>query len=369
MLPQGRDKRATIRDVAAVAGVSVMTVSNAVNGRLTSMSLQTHLRIKDAIERLGYRPQTTARNLRLAQHESVGVIVVSQDPAFLADPFVTQVVAGLTNHLGSQGYSAMLQGLAPEQVGLSRLVLNVRTDGFCVMLSGSPRQRASCLDILLGVGQPVVLFQETLKLPEADTCVIRQDDRGGGRLIGGEVLQAGAKNLLMVVPKQYWPAIGERVHGVKDAVRDHASNAKLTVLKTSDASFAEIQAGVADYLDHNPKPDAVLAGNDQMGIAAMKLLASRGCKIPTDVLVTGFNAFEFWQYTDPVLTTVRSPAYQMGARGGKELLDRLRAGAFATREIIYPVDLQKGGFKLIAQSDLLSVGRGLTQLRSAPSRK
>lgn len=321
----------------------MMTVSNAVNGRLSSMSLDTHQRIKDAIEQLGYRPQTTARNLRLAQHESVGVIVVSQDPAFLADPFVTQVVAGLTNQLGSQGYSAMLQGLAPEQVGSSRLVRNVRTDGFCVMLSGSPRQRANCLDIFLGAGQPVVLFQETIKLPDVDACVIRQDDRGGGRLIGQEVLRAGARDLLMLVPKRYWPAIGERVHGVKDAVRGHTDRAKLTVLKTSDGSFGDIQSGLADYLDTNSKPDAVLAGNDQMGIAAMKLLARRGLRVPADILVTGFNAFEFWQYTDPILTTVRSPAYEMGARGGEALLDRLRIGAFKTREITYPVELQKGG--------------------------
>ncbi len=341
--PRARDRRVTIRDVAADAEVSVMTVSNAVNGRLSSMSPQTHQRIKEAIARLGYRPQTTARNLRLARHETIGVIVVSEDPAFLADPFVTQIVAGLSNQLGSHGYAAMLQGLAPEAIGLSRLVRNVRTDGLCAMLSGSPRQRESCRDVLLGVSQPLVLFQETLKLPEADTCLIRQDDHAGGRLVCGEVLDKGARDLVMLVPKRYWPAIGERVRGVKDLIRERKSQARLTVVKSSDASFADIQSGLSDYLDAHPKPDAVLAGNDQIGIAAMKLLASRGLKVPADLLLTGFNAFDFWQYTDPVLTTVRSPAYAMGARGAEEMLERLRNGAFATREIVYPVDLQRGG--------------------------
>ena len=59
--------------------------------------------------------------------------------------------------------------------------------------------------------------------------------------------------------------------------------------------------------------------------------------------ITGFNAFEFWQYTTPVLTTVRSPAYEMGARGADEILNRLTAGGFEQSEIVFPVELQPGG--------------------------
>ena len=89
--------------------------------------------------------------------------------------------------------------------------------------------------------------------------------------------------------------------------------------------------------------DAIIGGNDQMGIAAMKLMAGRGLQVPSDVAITGFNAFEFWQYTVPVLTSVRSPAYEMGARGGAEILKRLGSGRFDKPEIIYSVALQRGG--------------------------
>ena len=60
------------------------------------------------------------------------------------------------------------------------------------------------------------------------------------------------------------------------------------------------------------------------------------------LLVTGFNAFEFWRYTDPVLTTVHSPAYEMGARGGAEIVERLKNGVFGERDIVYPVGLKVG---------------------------
>ena len=75
----------------------------------------------------------------------------------------------------------------------------------------------------------------------------------------------------------------------------------------------------------------------------MKLMAARGRRVPGDVAITGFNAFEFWKFTDPVLTTIRSPAYEMGARGGEEILARLASGAFGRREIVYPVEFQRGG--------------------------
>ena len=75
----------------------------------------------------------------------------------------------------------------------------------------------------------------------------------------------------------------------------------------------------------------------------MKLMAAHGRRVPNDVVITGFNAFEFWQFTDPVLTTIHSPAYEMGARGGEEILARLDSGSFDRREIVFPVELQRGG--------------------------
>jgi LacI family transcriptional regulator len=116
----------------------------------------------------------------------------------------------------------------------------------------------------------------------------------------------------------------------------------LRVVVCGNADMADTQAALARDIEANGLPDAILAGNDQMGIAAMKLVTSRGRHVPKDIAITGFNAFDFWQYTTPVLTTVRSPAYEMGARGGEEILKRLSTGSFERREIVFPVSLQRG---------------------------
>ncbi|MFO1058198.1 MAG: LacI family DNA-binding transcriptional regulator [Dongiaceae bacterium] len=337
-------RRTTIRDIARAVGVSPMTVSNVINDRPGAVGAETRARVEQEIERQGYRPQSAGRSLRRAERLSIGLLILDDAPTYLADPFTTQVVAGLSNHLSEHGYGLLLQGMPPAAVGRSPLIRDLRTDGICAMLSGSDAVRRACLDTLASLGEPVLLFQETLRPPPAaDFCRIRQDDRGGGRMLGETVLAAGAERLLMLVPQLHWPAIGERIAGVRQAMRAAGGSASLRIVRCAESEFGAIQAALAADLDAAGEPEAILAGNDQIGIAALKLMRARGRRVPRDVLITGFNAFDFWQYTDPVLTTVRSPAYEIGARGGEEILQRLRVGSFSDPDLVFPVALQRGG--------------------------
>jgi len=340
--PRRAPGQVTLREVAKAAGVSPMTVSNLINERVGTMRPETRLRIAAEIDRLGYRPHSLARSLRLSRHSSIGMIIIDEAPHYLADPFTTQIVAGLSNRLNSNGYGLLLQGLSAEAFASSPLVRGIRTDAIGIILSGPDATRRAIVETLARLGQPLVLFQETLRFPGADLCVIRQADREGGRLVAREVLRLGARRLVVLAPATDWPAIDERTAGVREAAGEVAGATELRVVRCGDAELRDTQAALARDIDAHGPPDAILAGNDQMGIAAMKLMASRGCAMPRDVAITGFNAFEFWQYTEPVLTTVRSRAYEMGARGGEAILKRLTAGAFDQAEIVYPVELQRG---------------------------
>ena len=339
----GRPGTATIRDVALAAGVSAMTVSNLINERAGTMRAETRKRIEAAIKRLSYRPHSMARSLRLAKQLFIGMIIIDEQPHYLADPFTTHIVAGLSNQLNSNGYGLLLQGLSAKIFRSSPLIRGIRTDAICIMMSGSDATRRGIVNALLALGQPLVVFQDTLRFRRADLCTIRQADRDGGRLVGEEVLKLGARHLAMLVPEVHWPAIAERVKGVREAIRKAAAGAELRVVRCGDGELRDTQAALDEDTAEQGLPDAIIAGNDQMGIAAMKLMASRNLKVPRDIAITGFNAFEFWQYTSPVLTTVRSPAYEMGARGGVEILKRLSQGRFDRPEIVYPVELQPGG--------------------------
>jgi LacI family transcriptional regulator len=338
-----RTSPATIRDVAKAAGVSPMTISNFLNERTGTMRPETRGRIAAEIERLGYRPHSMARGLRLAKQLSIGMIIIDEAPQYLADPFTTHVVAGLSNRLNTMGYGLLMQGLSAEAFRSSSIIRGIRTDAICVMLSGSDALRRGIVETLLALRQPLLVFQDTLKFPDADLCTIRQADREGGRLVGAEVLKLGVRSVVALVPEAHWPAIAERVKGLRDAIRERGGEVVLRVVKCGDGELHDTRAALAGDIDAHGRPDAIVAGNDQMGIAAMKLMADQGVEVPRDVAITGFNAFDFWQYTTPVLTTVRSPAYEMGARGAHEILNRLSAGRFEQPEIVFPVELQPGG--------------------------
>ena len=85
-----------------------------------------------------------------------------------------------------------------------------------------------------------------------------------------------------------------------------------------------------------------MAATDSMGVAALKACESMSVEVPKRLIVTGFNGFDQWRYTRPTLTTVVSPAYEMGRHAGNILVQRLRDGRFRQRNVVFPVTLSPG---------------------------
>jgi len=337
-----RRVRATIKDVAKAAEVSAMTVSNVLNGRLQFVSAATKKRVEREIERLGYRRQANARNLRVAEQRSIGMVIVDESPAFLADFFTCQVVAGLANVLNGADYTLTLQGMPEGELAQSMIMRNFEVAGFCAMISGPRAERSKVIGQLIDLDQPVVVFQEEIDAPGRDICTIRQDDRGGGRLIGDHLLARRVEDMLMVAPRQDWPAIENRTAGVRESLAASGGTARLTLLESASESFADVQSAVAQHLASHALPGALIGANDPIATAAMLLLLDRGVRVPEDVRVIGFNGFEAHRYSRPRLTTVISPAYALGERAGHAMLARLKDGVFAQHDHVLPVHFDPG---------------------------
>ncbi|MBC9209544.1 LacI family DNA-binding transcriptional regulator [Roseomonas aerophila] len=338
---QRQTRISRLRDVAEAAGVTPMTVSNVLNGR-PGASAETRAKVLREVERLNYRPDANARRLRLERTGSIGVLVLDSAPDYLRDPFITNVIAGLGNVAAEKAFSLVLQGVRPHAATVPPLLAQSETDALCLLLSGTPAARMRLLEQVARLRQPVVLVQERDTGGLQDACLLRQDDREGGRLLGIHLrrrLQPGTR-VLFLTPSIAWTAQSERGEGLRLGL---GRGIRLRRVLCGDESFGATQEALSRALEQNGVPNAIVGGNDQMALAAMALLQARGLAVPDAVPVAGFNAFEMFRFVQPTLTTIASPAYEMGVRAGEELLLRLQDGAFRQTEIVLPVQLREGG--------------------------
>ncbi|MBL8582650.1 MAG: LacI family DNA-binding transcriptional regulator [Rhizobiaceae bacterium] len=335
-----RSRRPTIADVARLANVSQMTVSNVVNRRFGSMGQQTRETVEKAIAELGYRPHASGRSLKLSKRFSIGMVVVDESPTFLADPFITNLVAGLSNHLNQRDYGLVVQGMRADHLPEAALIRRHETDALCVFLSGERAKRAQMISDFAGLGQPVVVMQEAV--PKGSGLYsVRQDDRAGSAELALHLHARGARHVLFLAPDVAWPAIEERIEGARTVLL--ARECRFSVVQCGDGGFDATRTALAAAVAAGGWPPAIMGGNDQMGIAALKWCADQGRTAPSDILVSGFNAFETWRYSTPSLTTVVSPAYELGETAGGILLSVLQGEPVRRREHVLPVRLKIGG--------------------------
>jgi LacI family transcriptional regulator len=334
-----KSQRTTLTDVARAAAVSVMTVSNVVRGKFVLP--RNKARVEEAIARLNYRPNLSARSLRTSEARSMGIVIADPDPAFLIDPFISRLVSGLSNYLSSIDYTLDIQGVVPERFASAGILRKDRNDALCAILCGPSALRRQHLAFLRQLDQPVVIFQEVFKSPSLNVALIRQDDLGGGKLIAQLLLKQRARRLVFLRPALDWSAVEQRERGVRLVYSRAGAGNQVTTVQTPSESFDDVRSTVQKYLSRNV-PDAIVAATDSMGVATLKACESMGIEVPKKLIVTGFNGFDLWRYTRPTLTTVMSPAYEMGRHAGSMLVQRLRDGRFQRRNVVFPVTLSAG---------------------------
>jgi LacI family transcriptional regulator len=334
-----KSARATLNDVAREAGVSVMTVSNFVRSK--PVRLTTRKRVEEAIARLNYRPNVSARSLRLSQEYSVGIVIADSDPAFLNDPFISRLVSGLSNYLSSLDYTLDVQGVAPERFGNATILNKAGNEALCAILCGPKALRRTHFENLNRLGQPIVVFQEAFSSSAPNVAVVSQDDVSGGKQLGQHLLKKRLRSVVFVRPALEWCALEHREKGLRSVLASAAPSIDVKTLISASEQFDDVQQIIKDHLARTT-PDAIVAATDSMAAAALKTCELAGIRVPKDMLIAGFNGFDVWRYTSPTMTTVVSPAYELGRQAGELLIQRLRTGSFPKRNLVLPVRLQPG---------------------------
>jgi LacI family transcriptional regulator len=331
----------TLADVSRDAGVSVMTVSNVVRGRADLVKLETRRRVEESVAKLNYRPNLSARSLRLSENRSVGIVIADTDPAYLTDPFISRLVSGLSNYLSGLDYTLDIQGVAPERFENATILRKAGNDALCAILCGPKQLRQAHFNYLQKLGPPLIVFQEVFQSKADNVALVHQDDRAGGAALARHLLKRRVRSIVFVRPLLDWCAVEQREKGLRSVFSREGRSIDIKTLLTPTEGFDDVQRTVAEHLGSRV-PDAIVAATDSLAGAVLTACEDRGLSVPNDIAVTGFNGFDVWRYTRPSLTTVMSPAYEMGRYAGELLMQRLRGQGFSRLNTIFPVTLHEG---------------------------
>jgi len=328
-------KRATIADVAAKAGVSRTSVSRVLNGR-GELSEETRDRVVLAIRELGYRPSEVARSLSSQKTYTVGVIVYD-----LLNPGLAEIVNSVQVELAREGYRTIVACMA-GQVAAGETCLSLiedrRVDGI-IITNPLPDSDVAAPG---GALSPELARTGTNCYHPSTRRVSRAkfDNLVGGQVAAAHLLGLGHHHIGVLVGPERWGNVDERLAGVRIAREQCSLPSSVTIVER--ATEWSIPAGyhaTLRLLERMPSVTAILALYDLLAIGALRALSDRGKRVPDDVAVIGFNDEVFADYAVPRLSTVRANCSDMGKLAAQLLLDLLGDNDAEPREVIVPVQL------------------------------
>jgi DNA-binding LacI/PurR family transcriptional regulator len=320
-------RRTTLRDVAAAAGVSMGTASNAFN-RPDLLSEAMRERVLGEARRLGYSgPDPVARRLRTGRAGAFGLIFTDRLPYAFEDEASVIFLGGVARALEDSAAGLLLIPTSASREVAAQVVRGAAVDGFLVYSTptGDPR-----LEAALDRGIPTVTVDEPHDVP---TPWIGIDDRAAGREAAHHLVELGHEHVAVLsfythaLDDETLPfdATQARLDGYRDGLGS-AWDPDLVVRARGNRPETGRRA-LAQFLEFDPPPTAVLAMADALAAGVLHEAAERGIDVPGQLSVVGFDGVPLAALTEPPLTTVYQPTEEKGELAARTLLEAIEADA------------------------------------------
>ncbi|GAA4384356.1 LacI family DNA-binding transcriptional regulator [Tsukamurella soli] len=324
------DRAPTLREIADRAGVHVSTVSRVLRQDEPADGWSdSALRIRALAEELGYQRNVWAASLRTRRTATIGVVMPR-----LTDGVVATTYTGIEEAATAAGYSVLLSS-PPDEVAAQRrsvaLLVGRQVDG--LLLSSLHAPAAEFVDSL-GLTIPVVTLT---RHADSGLPFVGADDVAGGALAARHLLGRGYTDLALAAGPPHATTASDRAAGFRAALAD------VGIALPGDrvaASAFDVDGGVAAgraLLDRPDRPRAVFAVSDTIAIGILGMARDLGLRVPDDLAVIGYNDIPVAAQLPVPLSTLRSPARQIGATAVRRLVDAIDGRAPETTRL--PVEL------------------------------
>jgi len=324
-------RRPTMREVAAVAGVSLSTVSRVVNGG-DGVRADLVVRVRDAVDLLGYRHNLTASALRRADGSSASIGLIVED---VSNPFFGAVHRGVEDVARARGMLTLV-GSSDEEPererelaeafggrGIDGLVLATAVDDSSYLM----RERAA--------GVALVFVDRPPRFLDADTVVT--DNAGGARLAVEHLLEAGHRRIGFLGDRPDVHTAAERLRGYRETLARHGVEEELDLVRHPQFRGVDAYETTCELLRSNTPPTALFTGQNLITIGAVRALHSLG--LHEQVALVGFDDIVLADAVSPGLTVVAQDPGGLGRAAAELLFERLDGFDGPSRRVELPTRL------------------------------
>jgi LacI family transcriptional regulator len=329
--------RASVKDVAARAGVSLGTVSNVLN-RPDSVRPATRTKVERAILELGFVRNDSARQLRAGSSRTIVYVCLD-----VGNPFFTDVSRGIDEVAAEQGLAVFLCNTDQDEVREQRYLeqlLEQQVRGVCITPVDGMSDR---LRQLTRGGVPVVFVDRSPHGQDAEWCSVGVDDVLGGELATTHLLDLGHEQIAFTGGPHSIPQVADRLLGAERAMRAAGSAPQnLLYLEVEANTVAEGRRAGARLLGvpKRRRPTAIFCANDLLALGVLQQMTQRGLSVPGDLAIVGYDDIEFAAAAAVPLTSVSQPRHQLGRAAAELLVEEADArGAHRHRQVSFDPEL------------------------------
>jgi LacI family transcriptional regulator len=322
-----KSRKATLRDVARLAKVSTVTVSNVMNHR-HNVSSETRVRVMNAVRRTGYTVNMAARGLAGGRTNTLGILVPD-----LTTQYMGEIVRGAMEEARRAGMELLISTAFNDTRERNQLnLLRGITDGLILVLPHTDDKEIQTIE---SAGVPIVLIDHRgsdIKLPAVDI-----DNYTGGRTATEYLLGLNHKRIGFVAG--YYQASSERLRGYKEALLNAGVSFNSRFVLEGNFSQPGGFSATRQLLSLPKPPTAIFAANDLSAFGVIEAVKEHGLRVPDDISVIGFDDIPMASQVYPPLTTMRQPLADMGAAAARLMMAKLRGVEPPSNRITLPTEL------------------------------
>ena len=313
-----KQKEVTIYDLATALDISIATVSRALKNDPV-VSKKTKKKIFDLAEQMGYRTNYFARNLRVQQTKTIGMLVPK-----LNSNFINAVLAGVEQVTTEAGYDLIIAHSSEsykKEVANARNLFEKRVDGLIASLSFDTKN-LDHFKPFSDKGMPVIFFDRVEQ--EGNNTVVIIDNQKCGLEATQHLIEQGCKRIIHITSSLKRNVYSLRFKGYKEALSENGIPYDENLLLINDLSEKAAIDSAMQVLKMDPMPDGAFITNDFVAAVFMRTLKQNGIKIPADIAVVGFNNDAIGKLIEPALTTINYPGIDVGEVAARNLINHLK---------------------------------------------